>query len=97
MVGGEAVLEGTANIVALLSQQAFDVHARSRKIDRHLAALQHTSDVARRLATIPGIGTGGATALTARVTETGRFRSGRQFAAWLGLTPLLTSGASASS
>lgn len=38
--------------------------------------------------TIPGIGTIGATALAASVTDPGQFRSGRQFAAWLGLTPL---------
>jgi DNA-binding FrmR family transcriptional regulator len=42
--------------------------------------LQRTDDVARRLATIPGIGPVGATALTAAVTDPGQFRSGRQFA-----------------
>jgi transposase len=50
------------------------------------AARSH--DVARRLATIPGIGPVGATALAASVTDPHQFRSGRQFAAWLGLTPL---------
>jgi transposase len=38
--------------------------------------------------TIPGIGTIGATALAASVSDPHQFRSGRQFAAWLGLTPL---------
>jgi len=38
--------------------------------------------------TIPGIGPVGATALAASVTDPHQFRSGRQFAAWLGLTPL---------
>jgi transposase len=38
--------------------------------------------------TIPGIGPIGATALAASVTDPHQFRSGRQFAAWLGLTPL---------
>lgn len=42
----------------------------------------------RRLATIPGIGPVGATALAASVGDPRQFRSGRQFAAWLGLTPL---------
>jgi len=60
-------------------------------IDRALVVLQRTDDVARRLATIPGIGPVGATALAAAVTDPGQFRSGRQFAAWLGLTPLQNS------
>ena len=47
-----------------------------------------SNDVARRLMTIPGIGPVGATALAASVTDPHQFRSGRQFAAWLGLTPL---------
>lgn len=38
--------------------------------------------------TIPGIGPIVATALAASVTDPHQFRSGRQFAAWLGLTPL---------
>jgi transposase len=78
-------------IVCMLSQQALDTHTQLREIDRALVALQRTNDVARRLATIPGIGPVGATALAAAVTDPGQFRSGRQFAAWLGLTPLQNS------
>ena len=78
-------------IVGMLSQQALDTHAQLREIDRALVALQRTDDLTRRLATIPGIGPVGATALAAAVTDPGQFRSGRQFAAWLGLTPLQNS------
>ncbi len=78
-------------IIGMLSQQALDTHAQLRKIDRALVALLRADDVARRLATIPGIGPVGATALAAAVTDPGQFRSGRQFAAWLGLTPLQNS------
>ena len=38
--------------------------------------------------TIPAIGPIGATALAASATDPHQFRSGRQFVAWLGLTPL---------
>ena len=38
--------------------------------------------------TIPGIGPVGATAFAATVGDASQFRSGRQFAAWLGLTPM---------
>jgi transposase len=44
--------------------------------------------LARRIATVPGVGLLGATALAATVSDPTHFRSGRQFAAWLGLTPL---------
>ena len=71
--------------------EALDTHSHVREIDRALAALQRSDDMARRLATIPGIGPIGATALAASVTDPGQFRSGRQFAAWLGLTPLQNS------
>jgi transposase len=75
-------------IVGTLSQQALDIHVRLREIDRDLLVWQRGNDVARRLMTIPGIGPVGATALAASVTNPHQFRSGRQFAAWLGLTPL---------
>ena len=77
-----------ARIVTTLSQQALDIHVRLREIDRDLAVCLRGNDVARRLMTIPGIGPVGATALAASVTDPHQFRSGRQFAAWLGLTPL---------
>ena len=51
-------------------------------------AWYRANDLAKRLATIPGIGTVCATALAASVTDPHQFRSGRQFAAWLCLTPL---------
>src|SRR5271169_6570088 len=77
-----------AKIVGTLSQQALDTHVRLREIDRDLLVWLRGNDVARRLTTIPGIGPVGATALAASVTDPHQFRSGRQFAAWLGLTPL---------
>jgi transposase len=77
-----------ARIVATLSQQALDTHVRLRGIDRDLAVWLRGNDLARRLMTIPGIGPVSATALAASVTDPHQFRSGRQFAAWLGLTPL---------
>ena len=77
-----------AKIVGALSQQALDIHVRLRQIDRDLLVWQRGNDVARRLMTIPGIGPVGATALAASVTDPHQFRSVRQFAAWLGLTPL---------
>ena len=90
IVDGEApdVPIEAAKVVGTLSRQALDIHLRLRQIDRDLLVWQRGNDVARRLMTIPGIGPVGATALAASVTDPHQFRSGRQFAAWLGLTPL---------
>ena len=89
IVDGEApdVPIEAAKVVVTLSQQALGIHVRLRAIDRDLLVWQRGNDVARRLMTIPGIGPIGATALAASVTDPHQFRSGRQFAAWLGLTP----------
>ena len=63
----------------------------SLALDRELLAWFRQNEVARRLETIPGLGVVVATAFAATVTDPQRFRSGRQFAAWLGLTPLANS------
>lgn len=48
----------------------------------------HRQDqISQRLATIPGVGIISATALSASITDPSLFRSGREFAAFLGLVP----------
>ena len=85
------------------AQERLPAHARSalHTIGSQLRALAsevqrleaqilawHRSDAAStRLATIPGIGPITASAIAAAVPDATMFRSGRQFAAWLGLTP----------
>ena len=56
-------------------------------LDRELHAWHAGSEASQRLSAIPGIGVITATAIAATVTDPDQFRSGRQFAAWLGLTP----------
>jgi transposase len=56
-------------------------------LDRELRAWHAQSEVSQRLAAIPGVGVVTATAIAATATDPGQFRSARQFAAWLGLTP----------
>jgi len=57
------------------------------RLEARIVAWHRTNDVSRRLATIPGIGPITASAIAAAVPDGSMFRSGRQFAAWLGLTP----------
>jgi transposase len=77
-----------AKVIGALAEQAIEVQGRIRQLERDLLAWYRSNEVARRIATVPGVGLLGATAMAATVTDPTRFRSGRQFAAWLGLTPL---------
>ena len=76
-----------AKIMIALAEQIRDLQARLRDLEKDLMAWFRGSEVARRLETIPGIGIVTASALAATVTDPHQFTSGRQFAAWLGLTP----------
>ena len=56
-------------------------------IERHIHAQHRSNEASQRLETIPGIGVIGATAIAATVTDPTVFKSGREFAAWIGLVP----------
>lgn len=69
---------------------AAQLRALGSEIDRletQILAWHRNDETSRRLATIPGIGPITASAIAAAVPDASLFRSGRQFAAWLGLTP----------
>lgn len=66
---------------------AAHVSAEITELDQQLATWHTQSEASRRLAAIPGLGIITATAIAATVTDAEQFSSGRQFAAWLGLTP----------
>jgi transposase len=57
------------------------------RLDRRLMAWHRRDEVSQRLATIPGVGVISATALSASIPDPTLFRSGREFAAFLGLVP----------
>src|SRR5262249_54754214 len=56
-------------------------------LERQLMAWHKSNAVSQRLASIPGIGLIIATAIATTVVDPKVFRSGREFAAWLGLVP----------
>lgn len=58
-----------------------------KAVEVRLMAWHRQSAESRRLAQIPGVGPIGATMLALKVPAPEQFRSGRHFAAWLGLTP----------
>jgi transposase len=74
----------------LFAEQAEDYAELTRKLRRIDARLQvwhRQNALSRRLAEIPAIGPIGASLLAMKVSDPAAFKSGRDFAAWLGLTP----------
>ena len=68
--------------------------ARVLKLDEEICDIEHRLEqwhrdnpASRRIAEIPGVGMLSATAAVAAMGDAGAFRSGREFAAWLGLVP----------
>ncbi|TWB46942.1 transposase IS116/IS110/IS902 family protein [Bradyrhizobium sacchari] len=82
----ELTLPAHARIaLAVLVNQLKELDRQVEAIERELA--QRVNPMAKLLSSIPGMGPITATALAATVPDAAIFRSGREFAAWHGLTP----------
>ncbi len=57
------------------------------EFDRLITAWHRSNEMSMRLDDIPGVGPALTTALVASVADPKAFRSGRNFAAWIGLVP----------
>ena len=69
-----------------LGERIAELHTRLAALDRKLAHLHKANALSQQLAAVPGIGPIGALTL-AMTVDARQFKSGRHFAAWLGLTP----------
>jgi transposase len=74
-------------VLRVLAEQIDELETRIAAIEEQIMVRHRTNPISQRLATIPGIGPIIATAIAATVAEPSMFRSGREFAAWLGLAP----------
>ena len=78
-----------------LARELFAIHANEyaqlqtqiEEVEARLMAWHKADLRSRRLAQIPGVGPIGAVMLSMKTPAPEMFRSGRQFAAWIGLTP----------
>jgi transposase len=73
--------------LAPLVKQIEAAQAQIDELDQRLADWHRGNETSRRLAAIPGIGPMTATAIAASITDPAMFKSGREFAAFLGLVP----------
>lgn len=88
LAAADCPLPATARMaLSLLAVQWESVDGAVRELERQIARTAREDAAARRLMEIPGVGPIGASAVIAKVADAGAFRSARDFAAWLGLTP----------
>src|SRR5436309_1744688 len=79
-------IDARASLIVLAAQlQA--LHTMIGLIERRIVVQHRANEASKRLECIHGIGVIGASAITATVTDPSAFRSGRDFAAWVGLVP----------
>lgn len=86
--GDDGVLpEAVRDLARLLLDQIADLGEKIAALDIELRRRAGTDDTARRLVTIPGVGPITAAAITTFAPPIETFSRGRDFAAWVGLTP----------
>jgi transposase len=74
-------------VVGDLLSELHRLDERIAQYDQHIAAIAREDERARQLMRLAGVGPTTATAILAMIGNGHEFRCGRQFAAWLGLTP----------
>ncbi len=80
--------QAARDVVADLCEQLLALHARVNWYGRRMTTAAKSEPRIALLQTIPGIGPITASAIVATVGSGAQFRSGRDLAAWLGLTPI---------
>jgi transposase len=73
--------------ISELYERMLALEHKALEYERKISVLARQNETATRLMQIEGVGSITATALLASVGDAKLFRSGREFAAWLGLTP----------
>jgi transposase len=83
----ERIPQMARQALKVIAGQIDELQTRIAVLETQVLAWHKNNPVSWRLATIPGIGPIIATAIAATVADPSVFRSGREFAAWLGLVP----------
>jgi transposase len=75
------------DLFAIQAKEYAQLQEQIAEVDAKLTVWHRADECSRRLAKIPSVGPIGAVMLTMKTPDPTLFRSGRQFAAWIGLTP----------
>ena len=87
IAAAEDVPELAKDLFAAYGKDYAELKRRIREIEAKLLDWHKHNEVSRRLAQAPTIGPIGASLLAMKVPDPHAFRSGRDFSAWVGLTP----------
>jgi transposase len=87
IAGDPTLPELAKQLFAAQGEEYAQLTARLQVIEARLTSWHLHNKLSRRLAEIPSIGPIGASQLVMKVPDPRAFRSGRDFAAWMGLTP----------
>jgi transposase len=82
----EEIPEMMRSALVLLAEQWQALDARERALEKQITKAARCDHQARRLMAVPGVGPMIASTVLAKVPDAKVFRSGRDFAAWIGLT-----------
>jgi transposase len=74
-------------LFAIQAKEYVELQTQIDEVEAKLTAWHRADECSRRLAKIPSVGPIGAVLLRMKTPDPAQFRSGRQFAAWIGLTP----------
>jgi transposase len=83
----EQAPEAARPALDLLADQLRDLRGRIETVTKRIETAQKADPLARRLATIPGLGPIASSAFAVTTPDVAAFRSARDYSAWLGLTP----------
>ena len=87
-VAEDATLPGLATaLFAMLAQEFSRLNTQLREIEMKLKAWHRQDEISRRLAEVDAIGPIGGCLLSIKAPDPKAFHCGRDFAAWMGLTP----------
>ncbi len=87
-IQADAALPALAReLFAALGEEYARLQGQLRELEDRLLAWHRQDECSRRLDKIPGVGPVAAVMLRMKAPDPKSFRSGRQFAAWIGLTP----------
>jgi len=83
----DGVPELAREMIDMLASQLDSLEIRRKAIETRLMTWHRQDQTSQCLATVPGIGPIGGVSFTLKVPDAKAFRSGRHFAAWVGITP----------
>jgi transposase len=87
LAADESLPELARELFAMHGEEHRELLRKIEAVDERLMKLHRADECSKRLAEIPGVGPVGASLLMMKTPDPRMFKSGRDFAAWIGLTP----------